>query len=202
MRTGIALSVATVFVLALAGCAGSGTTIPGFAGAGTAATTQAPSVDATTDATPEPTTPAASGSAGASSTPSASATVSGDTDCGGQAVTLTTATLSYTLTGDCPSVTVEGDGITVNGPAVAALEIKGSSNVITLSSVGPVTIGGQDNSVAAQTVDTFAITGDRNRIDSASTVTGGSFAGNENQVHAPSGIGTVTDTGAGNTAGA
>ncbi len=143
MRTGIALLGAAALVVALAGCAGSGTTVPGFQGdLGSTAAAPTPSASLSPSSTPSETS-----SDTPSATPTSTQAVPATTDCGNAPITLNA---SATLTGTCPSVLVEGENLVVNGPDVAALEIRGSGDTVSLGNVTTVTISGQTNVVGAQ----------------------------------------------------
>jgi hypothetical protein len=196
MRTGIALLAAGAMVttvITLTGCAGSGTTVPGFQGE-TPPVASSPTPSASV-------APSVAPSATASLSPSPTATVAGTLDCGNAPLTLTAATTSYTLTGTCPSVLVEGEGITVNAPDVVSLEIRGSTVTVSAGAISTLTISGGSNVIQAQSLGTVTVSGDSNKLTSATDVAGGVINGGSNEVHAPGTIGAITGSGEGNTTG-
>lgn len=122
-------------------------------------------------------------------------------DCGGQPVVLDNTSLSYVLTGDCPSVTVQGQDIEATVPDVATLTLAGDRLHVEATSVESLTIGGNDNVVGGTTFGSVQLNGDRNTVDASGEVGAVSVGGNDNTVAAAS-VGSIADSGARNLIGA
>jgi hypothetical protein len=114
-------------------------------------------------------------------------------DCTDADIRLTQASTSYTLTGDCGVVTIEGADITVDAGNLDGLVIRGDRILIEAAAVGSIEIGGTQNTVDAEDVGAVSINGDRNEID-AFTVFTVAVSGNDNEIDA-SGTGAVTQSG-------
>lgn len=90
---------------------------------------------------------------------------------------------TYTLTGDCGEITVEGADITVETGNIDALVIRGDRITATSAKVGRIEIGGNGNTISAEDAGGITINGDRNAITSH-TVFGVTIGGNDNTVEA------------------
>jgi len=119
------------------------------------------------------------------------------TDCTGQAVLLNQAGATYTLSGKCGQVSVQGQGIVVRMDDAAGVEIRGDRITVDVDTAGALAISGQDNTVVADSLDAVAIRGDRNRVE-GDRIRALTINGNDNTVRSDSAIGGVVDNGSRN----
>ncbi len=108
----------------------------------------------------------------------------------------------YTLTGECPLVSVSGDRAEVSSAgtiallqvhgqanevragAVSQVDVAGDRNDIDVTEVTLASVAGEDNELSVASVDALVITGDRNEVDGGSTIGFLTINGNENEVEA------------------
>jgi hypothetical protein len=147
--------------------------------------TASPSRSAFPDASPSPT-----------DAPTTAPTTEGVTDCGGAPVTLSGADLDFVLTGDCPSVTVNGTGndIDTERATVGALQLGGDRNELDATGIQSLTLGGQENDVDADSIQRLTLNGDRNEVEVRTGLGAVTVSGNDNVVTAAQ-LGSVTDNG-------
>ena len=90
---------------------------------------------------------------------------SSDIECGTDGVVLNEAGATYRLSGDCDSVTIEGQDISVAADAIGVLDIRGDRNEAEFSAdLGSLVIAGNDNEVGANAIGQTSDSGDRNRV--------------------------------------
>lgn len=101
--------------------------------------------------------------------------------------------VTYTLTGDCGTVTVQGADITLNAQSIGVLEISGDQMTIETGSLGTLEVRGNENTLSADQVGVMSFSGDRNVLtaNQVGTVT---LMGNDNSVTADQ-VGAVDDSG-------
>jgi len=141
------------------------------------------------------------------SAPSAAASAEGEeslrpapgavVDCDSRPVLLNQAGATYRLSGNCGTVTIEGQDITVDLDGAAVVEIRGDRVSIDADMIGALSLSGQNNSVDADSADSATVAGDRNdlELDSIGSLT---IDGNDNRVDTDQPIGTVADNGSRN----
>lgn len=148
-------------------------------GGGTAEPTAFPSPSASADPTGTP-------------TPSAEPTVPPqEYDCDGVVLDRP----GHYVLGDCGEVTIEGTGVELIVSSIARLTIRGDDAEVAAGTLGTVEISGQDNEMVATMLAHLVIRGDGNEVDVEETITSANVSGNENEVRAGRGIGSVSDTG-------
>jgi hypothetical protein len=126
--------------------------------------------------------------------------VAGSTaDCTHADIRLTEANATYTLTGECGIVTIEGADITVDAGNLEGLVVRGDRITVEAAAVGSIKVSGTENTITVDDAGAISINGDRNRIR-AFTVYTVDVSGNDNVVAATS-TGDVTQSGARNTIG-
>jgi hypothetical protein len=178
-----------VLVLATVGCAGSNTGVPGFSDGHDS---PADSYNSATAVAEPSTTPTAS------STPTVVPGMTETVECATGSVVLNVPDASFAVAGDCDSVIVEGNDITVATQNVVTLEIRGTGNAVSAASIADVSVSGQGNTVTGDPIGTIEISGDGNGISSATTVGSGTVSGDDNSIVGPGGIGTFVDNGSNN----
>ncbi|WP_125132118.1 DUF3060 domain-containing protein [Microbacterium sp. 10M-3C3] len=190
-RSRVAASAVTVLaVLSLAGCAGFAqpriTRLPTDGPAG-GASSQAPA--------PGPTTSAAPAASPAPSAPPAS----GEVDCGGVAISVTST--GTQLVGDCPDVTIQGSALAVDATraSLVRVAVRGDRVTLTAESVSELTVQGNDVRVDARSLSSVAVEGDRNTVTATGGIDAVTLRGNDNTVRAQ--VDRVDDGGARNTVG-
>lgn len=123
-------------------------------------------------------------------------------DCAGQPVTIAAEAGAADLTGDCPSVTVNGADrhVDLSGAAVGELILRGDRIEVDAGVLGTLEIGGQDNEVTASTIGGVSIRGDRNEVSATGQIGSVMISGNDNDVDAQL-VGSVEVSGGGNEVG-
>jgi hypothetical protein len=84
------------------------------------------------------------------------------TDCAGQPVVLAHHRSEFRLTGDCPSVRVEGNDMDVLARDIGTLTVVGRGNEVRASAVTSATLQGRGNEIAARSVGELVIIGNSN----------------------------------------
>lgn len=132
--------------------------------------------------------------------PSSDPAAEGALDCGGSTITLAGNTQTFRITGDCPDLRVEGNGVLVQGTGarVGAVTVSGDRIELQLGVIGGVTVQGNDITTLVTSVGTAVVRGDRNRVEASASIGSALVVGNENVVTSPR-TGTVDDQGQRNT---
>jgi hypothetical protein len=161
-----------------------------------------------TDGAAGPTVVPSSSATAAPAAPTASASVpstddAAATDCAGAPVTLSGADLDFTLTGDCPAVTVAGTGLDIEAGAatIGSLQLSGDRNELEGGTLQTLAVDGQDNEVDVARSGALTVNGDRNEVTASDEVGAVTVSGNDNRVLAPQ-WGPVSDNGQRNQVGA
>jgi phage baseplate assembly protein gpV len=72
----------------------------------------------------------------------------GSVDCAKDAnVTINAASGTYTLTGACKHVTVNGNEVKLNAETIDMLHVNGNKNVVTVGTANAIHVSGNDNKV-------------------------------------------------------
>lgn len=127
-------------------------------------------------------------------TPRPTATLLGEaTDCHGEPLTINGSDQRRTVTGTCPALEIDGNGVTVTlvDATVEGVVIRGDRVVVDGGELGSVSIGGQDNRVDAVALGSLEIRGDRNLIDVEGRLGAVAIGGNDNGVTGST-VGEVT----------
>lgn len=192
---------AAVCAVVLTGCAAAPEPVVTRLPTDGTATTPTPTATPTGSRTPTPATVVTAPPV-ASATPSAVPVEEGLLDCGGSSVTLAGSAQTFRITGDCPDLRVEGNGVLVvaTSARVGTVIVSGDRMELQFGDVGGVTVQGNDITTLAGGLGSGVVRGDRNRIEASRSIAGVVLAGNDNTVTAPT-IGSVDDQGQRNTIG-
>lgn len=122
-------------------------------------------------------------------------------DCGGRPVVLSAGSPSFTLSGECPDVQVQGPDLAVDltSASVQSLLVGGDRVTVRAGGIADVTVQGNDTVVSATGIEALVVRGDRNAVISSGGVGSVVVQGNDNTVRG--GVGRMSDEGGRNTIG-
>ena len=118
-------------------------------------------------------------------------------------IVLSGLTAPTIVTGDCDSVTLEGNNANVRIEKTASLVIRGDDNDVDVVEVGTVLINGQDNDieVTQSGITVVEIAGNDNSVSTLGDIGGVVINGNENDIEFAGTLGEKAENGTGNTFG-
>ena len=118
-------------------------------------------------------------------------------------IVLSGLTAPTIVTGDCDSVTLEGNNANVRIEKTASLTMRGDGNDVDVAEVNTVLINGQDNDVDVTTsgITVVEIAGDDNSVGTRGDIGAVVVNGNENDIEFAGKLGEKAENGTGNTFG-
>ncbi len=125
-------------------------------------------------------------------------------DCaGGPIEVLSGATTGVEVAGECPTVTIRGNDLTVDmtGAVVDDVVVRADRVTVHASDVRSLSIDGYDTVVDLDRVADVAVSGDRNTVRAAGGIDAVSVDGDDNIIRAETGIDLIDDAGERNTIG-
>jgi len=124
------------------------------------------------------------------------------TPCAGDDITLSDLTGPVIITGDCPSVTIEGSNFDVRIEKTGSLTIRGDDNDVDVVDASAVMISGQDNDVdvTRSGITLVEIAGNDNSVSTPGDIDGAVVNGNDNDLEYAT-LGERAENGTGNSFG-
>ncbi|GAA1961300.1 hypothetical protein GCM10009816_23930 [Microbacterium aquimaris] len=125
-------------------------------------------------------------------------------DCAGGPIEVPSGTTTgVEVTGECPTVTIRGNDLTVDmtGAVVDDVVVRADRVTVYASDVRSLSIDGYDTVVDLDRVADVAVSGDRNTVRAAGGIDAVSVDGDDNILRAETGIGLIDDAGERNTIG-
>ena len=123
--------------------------------------------------------------------------------CSADGITLSELTAPVIVSGECPSVTIEGSNFDVRIEKTASLTIRGDDNDVDVDEVGTIIVNGQDNDVdvTQSGITVVEIAGNDNSVSTRGDIGGVVINGNENDIEFAGTLGEKAENGTGNTFG-
>jgi hypothetical protein len=117
-------------------------------------------------------------------------------DCGGATLIVTTETPSALVTGECPTLRVEGDGIQIDasGATIGTLSLAGDNIAIRTADLTTATLQGNQSTVVSNAIASLTVRGDGNGVTTVGDIDSVEVQGNGNVISAAT-VGTVDQSG-------
>jgi len=119
-------------------------------------------------------------------------------------VVLNMPDVDYVVTGDCDSVTIEGEGVDATIVATKSLVVRGNDNDVQALELGSILVNGQGNSVevtVTSQITKIEIAGNDNDIETLGSIIDIVFNGSDNEVDYIGNVDKLADNGSNNRVG-